>query len=286
MSTSERDLLVALRVPLGRLEIAELELWELGATGIEQRDRTTLVKEPAEGEVVLVAAFDSEAAAKHAWRALSGEYETDLLELPRRNWATEWRRGFGPQRIGGHLVLCPSWESVRREPGDVVLTIDPENAFGSGDHETTRLVLRLLVELIRGGERVLDVGCGSGILSIAATRLGAASSVAIDIDDDAVAVARRNAMLNGVASRCEVSTRRIERVEGVYDVVLANIETEVLVHMPDPLQARMGPGGVLVLSGILRCERDALLAAYGSMEIEREIHEGQWCALLLRRAQR
>ena len=285
MSDPLRDLLVTLRVPEARLEMAELALWELGATGFEQRDRTTLAKECAQGEVVLIAAFESAQAAKHACAVLCREYDTDLIDIRRKNWATEWRRGFGAQRIGGRLVLRPSWESVRATLGDVVVTIDPENAFGSGDHETTRLVLRFLVELVRGGERVLDVGCGSGILSIAATRLGASSSVGVDIEHDAIEVAKRNAKRNGVASQCELSTRRIEDVNGLYDIVLANIETRVLAKMPDLLRSRVDRDGALVLSGVLRSERTALLSAYASMELERELHEGQWCALLLRRAE-
>jgi len=171
---------------------------------------------------------------------------------------------------------------VQSTPRDVVLTIDPENAFGSGDHETTRLVLLMLDQQVAGGERVLDVGCGSGVLSIAALLLGAASAMAVDIDEDAVVVARRNAEINGVASHIEVSARPLSDLEGAYDIVLANIETRVLVHMPGQLQARIAPGGLLVVSGILRAERDELLAAYAPMRLEECLEEGEWCACLLR----
>ena len=129
---------------------------------------------------------------------------------------------------------------------------------------------------------MLDVGCGSGVLSIAALRLGAASAMAVDIDEDAVVVARRNAEINRVASHIEVSARPLSDIEGAYDIVLANIETRVLVHMPGHLQARIAPGGLLVLSGILRAERDELLAAYAPMRLEECLEEGEWCACLLR----
>ena len=282
MSSLERHPFVTVRVPLAQLELAQLRLWELGATGLEERDQTTITREPTDGDVVVYAAFEDEAAALHALNQVRAEYEAGLVYVPHQNWATEWRRGFSAQRIGQRLLLHPSWEPAESKPGDVVLTIDPENAFGSGDHETTRLVLGLLDARIEGNERVLDVGCGSGILSIAAIRLGAASSIAIDIEDDAVIVTERNAGLNGVASSIDASTTPLHAIDGAYDFVLANIETRVLVQMPDALRARMAPGATLILSGILRKERDELLQAYASMYLEELVEEGEWCACVLR----
>ena len=276
---------VTVRVRSEQLELAQLRLWELGATGLEERDQTTLVSDAESGGTVVIAAFPDEASAQYALREMRSEYEADILYVPRADWATEWRRGFGAQRIGKRLLLHPSWESAQSKPGDVVLTIDPENAFGSGDHETTRLVLQVLDERVAGGERVLDVGCGSGVLSIAAVRLGAASAFATDIDEDSAIVAARNAELNGVAPRVRASTLPLAGVDGVFDIVLANIETRVLVHMPKDLQARLAPDGLLVLSGILRPERDELLAAYAPMKLEQCLEEGEWCACVLRHAE-
>jgi ribosomal protein L11 methyltransferase len=282
MADSPRHPFVTIRVRPEQLELGQLRLWELGATGLEERDQTTLVREPAPGQAVVIGAFPDEAAARYAFNEIRQEYEAELVYVPHEDWATEWRRGFGAQRIGKRLLLHPSWEEVRGDAADVVLTIDPENAFGSGDHETTRLVLEVLDRRVAGGEHVLDVGCGSGVLSIAALRLGAASAMAIDIEDDAVVVAGRNAELNGVASSFQVSTRSLREVDGTYDIVLANIETRVLVHMPTELQSRIAPGGFLVLSGILRGEREELLAAYASMHLEESLEEGEWCACVLR----
>lgn len=284
MTGTDHHAFVTVRVRPSKVELLELRLWELGATGLEERDQTTLVREPVEGEIVVIAAFESEAAARYALADIRSDYEADLLLTPSRDWATEWRRGFEAQRIGRRILLHPSWESVEGRAGDVVITIDPENAFGSGDHETTRLVLGVLDECIRGGERILDVGCGSGILSIAALRLGARSSVAIDIEPDAVAVARRNAVLNDVASRIDVSTTPLADIEGRYDFVLANIETRVLVAMPQMLETRMAPGAVLVLSGILRQEKEELLAAFAPMKLAQLLEQGEWCACVFEKA--
>ena len=269
-----------------RVRPEQLELAELGATGLEERDQATLVRERAPDEAVIIAAFPDEDSAQRALSELREAYQADLVYVPQEDWATEWRRGFGAQRIGKRLLLHPSWEPAESKPGDVVLTIDPENAFGSGDHETTRLVLRVLDQRVAGGERVLDVGSGSGVLSIAALRLGARSAVATDIDADAVVVAKRNAELNGVAAGIRVSTQPLAEIDGDYDIVLANIETRVLVHMPEDLQARLAPAGILVLSGILRGERNAVLTAYAPMKLEDYLEEGEWCACVLRFCER
>lgn len=282
MSAPLRHPFVTVRVRPEQLELTQLTLWELGATGLEERDETTLVRESASGQVVVVAAFADEASAQHALKEIREEHEAELIYLPHEDWAIEWRRGFSAQRIGRRLLLRPSWEAVQSNPDDVVLTIDPENAFGSGDHETTRLVLQLLDQHVTGDERVLDVGCGSGVLSIAALLLGAASAVAVDIDEEACVVARRNAEINGVASCLEASSRDVGDIDGAYDIVLANIETRVLLHMSDSLRARIASGGFLVLSGILRGERDELLAAYAPLRLEECVEEGEWCACLVR----
>jgi ribosomal protein L11 methyltransferase len=275
-----------MRVKPEELQLAQLRLWELGATGLEERDQTTLASGSDDELVTLVASFGNETLAQQALDEVQKDFEAELSYLADINWAVEWRRGFGPRRIGRRLLLQPSWEMTESTRGEVVVTIDPENAFGSGDHETTRLVLEALDQRIRGGERLLDVGCGSGVLSIAALRLGAASAVGVDIDEDAVTVACRNAKLNGVDAGFEGSTTPLAEVDGLYDAVLANIETRVLVHISDELSARVAPGGFLVLGGILLEEREPILAAYASMRLVDWLEENAWCACMMEPAVR
>ncbi len=280
MVAPSRHPFVRVRVPSETLELVELELWELGATGLEERDSTTIERGPPGGHSVVLASFPDEAAAHRALEALRSDHDVDLVYVDGRNWAVEWRRGFRSQRIGERLLLRPSWEPVDGGTDDVVVAIDPENAFGSGDHETTRLVLRVIERRIAGGERVLDVGCGSGVLSIAALKLGALEADAIDVETNAIATAHRNASLNGV-ERMRASTRPLTELDQTYGIVLANIETRVLVPMAEPLCARVAPGGFLVVSGVLRSERDELLRAFSSMRLDEALEEGEWCAFVL-----
>lgn len=281
MTDRSRHPIVRLFVPPEHVEITELRLWDLGATGLEQHDQSTIVRGTDQSRVTLTVAFGDEPSARAALDALDDAFDAELSFLDDANWAIEWRRGFGPQRIGERLLLQPSWEPARETDERVVVTIDPENAFGSGDHETTRLVLQALDRRIQGGERVLDVGCGSGVLSIAALKLGAASACGIDIEDDAIAVARRNAGINEVAPRFEASVTPLEHVRGVYDVVLANIETRVLTQMPALLWARCAPGGVLILSGVLTEERQSILDAYDTADAVETLAENEWLAFVM-----
>ena len=261
-------------------ELAEICLWELGAIGLEIRDATTIVPASSETGVTLLASFDDEALAKRALEVTSQDYQAELSLVAEANWAVEWRRGFGPREVGARLLLEPTWERASCSER-IVVTIDPENAFGSGDHATTRLVLEVLDQRVAGGERILDVGTGSGVLAIAALRLGASSAVAIDVDRDAVEVARRNTILNEVDRRCAVSMASLSQIDGTFEVVVANIETQPLVEMADLLAARVAPEGSLVLSGILHDEIGTVVDAFPGMALlERRVEE-PWCALVM-----
>lgn len=281
MAASTRHPFVALSVPAAQRDAVTAELWERGATGLEERDATTLQPAATPGLITVIASFTDETRAIEALTWARARFAAELGHTTHRDWATEWRRGFRGQRIGRRLVLRPSWEQTQADPSDAVVIIDPENAFGSGDHETTRLMLKLLEAEISGGERVLDVGCGSGVLAIAALRLGAASALALDVDDDAVAVATRNARKNGVSARIEISNHRLSEVPGTYDVVAANIETSPLIAMASELCERLAPQGRLMLSGVLREEQVELLSAFPRLRLLRALDENAWSAYLL-----
>lgn len=209
-------------------------------------------------------------------------------EITDFGWAEKWKEHFTARKVGRRLVVKPSWEAYGAGPDDVVLTIDPGQAFGTGTHETTRMCLALTEELFRerpAPARVLDVGTGTGILGIAAVKLGAESVLGIDTDPKAVEVANENARINAVADRFTACATPLERVEGEFDLVQANVIAEILVDMKKEIVSRVRPGGGIILSGILAAKADWVAEEYaeeGARCAERR-EDGDWAALLLRR---
>jgi len=168
-------------------------------------------------------------------------------------------------------------------PGDVVLTLDPGGAFGTGTHETTRLLLEALQRHLAPGMHVLDVGCGSGILAIACLLLGADRATGVDVDPESVRVSRENAELNGVGDRLALHEGTLSAgPAGRFPLVLANIESRVLVPLAGELCARVAPSGVLVIGGLLAAERERMLAAYSALRPIAVHEQGEWIAIELK----
>jgi ribosomal protein L11 methyltransferase len=255
-------------------------LWELGALGVEERDQTTLNK--SAGGVTLVASFADDAAAESAREGLE-PLPARIEHVVGDGWRDAYKQYFKVTRLGARLVIRPSWESYVAEPTDVVVTVDPGRAFGTGTHESTRLLMAALDARVRGGERVLDVGCGTGILAICALKLGARDALCIDVDPDAVAVTRENAELNGVTDCVRADVTPVEDVPDSYPLVLANIQANVLTPLAAPIAARVRPGGLLLLSGILVGQETEVLAAYPAFALEASPVEGEWIALILKK---
>lgn len=265
------------------VELACSILWELGALGIEERDATTLNEAESRVAVTLAAPFRDEASARAALKQVSDRFTVNLKHVAREDWSLTWRRGLKCERVGRRLVLCPSWDKAKTEPSEVVVTIDPENAFGSGTHETTRLALRELDRRVHGGENLLDFGCGSGVLSIAALKLGAARARGIDIDPDAIAVARRNADKNAVGDRLALSTESVTSLRQPYSFIVANIYASVLIESAATLARLLTPGGTLVLSGVLFSEWPDVVRAFSGLRHLLTCREGEWVGLVLRK---
>jgi len=171
------------------------------------------------------------------------------------DWANAWKAYFHPFRVGRRLVVVPSWEDYEAKPDDIRLDLDPGMAFGTGTHPTTSLCLEALEEAVRSGDRVLDVGCGSGILAIAAARLGARPVEAMDIDPVAVQVAGENVARNGVSGCVRLALGELSTVvppgEPRWDVVVSNIIADVIIALVDDVRERLRPGGLWLAGGII-----------------------------------
>lgn len=188
--------------------------------------------------------------------------EPHIAKIHEDDWANSWKEHFKPARIGKRFVIKPTWEEYLPADGDIILELDPGMAFGTGTHPTTKMCLEWL-EMItfreepfnrlpsRGATSVLDVGTGSGILALAAARIGSNRITAIDIDPQAVAIALQNLELNGAGHAVQVSTTPLADIGDTFDVVLANILAEELIRLREQLVQRVAPGGCLILSGIL-----------------------------------
>jgi ribosomal protein L11 methyltransferase len=198
-----------------------------------------------------------------------------------RNWNRLWEETIRPVVVEPFLVK-PTWAAVPEgAEGLIPLEIDPKMSFGTGYHESTRLALRSIAPAIRPGDLVLDAGTGSGILAVAAAKLGAARVIAFDNDEWAVTNAVENLYLNGVADRVEFRAGSIETVpESGFDVIVANINRHIIIQMMPEFRFRIRPGGHLVLSGLLVSDRDAIVGAAASRDFRRisESTEGEWWA--------
>ena len=211
--------------------------------------------------------------------------EPIIKHLATEDWAEVWKRHYHPLRIGQHIIISPSWEKPTLTPGDVLIELDPGMAFGTGTHPSTQLILRLLERYLRTGDAVLDVGAGSGILSIAAIKLGASRVVATDIDPEAVRTAGENVRLNNVQDAISLSVGSVP-ASGAYPLVMANILSDVIAGLllHQGLAARVAADGVLLLSGIIHQRRevvDLALRATG-MTIVDAVEDGDWIAFAVK----
>ena len=216
---------VAIEVTPEESDEASAELFEWGCLGVEERDATTLKKGASAGKVTLVASFASHEEAEAAIIGLPTNWSPRLEEVIGDAWRDEWKKHFHPFSLCAGIVVVPPWERYEQKPGETILELEPGRAFGTGLHETTSLVARALAnhaEQLQGQE-VLDVGTGSGILSLVALVLGAKSARAIDIDAEAVSVTKENAARNKMSDRVTADTADVAGVPGAYPVVVANI---------------------------------------------------------------
>ena len=207
---------------------------------------------------------------------------TGIREIPEENWNLAWEKSVEPVEIGEQIVIKPSWKEYRGGGNKIVLEIDPKMSFGTGHHETTRLCLELLVKSMRSAVRVLDVGTGTGILAIAAVKLGALSAVAIDTDEWSIENAVENATANGVDDRVAIVRASLEEFKGErFDTILANLTLNMIIDSLPHFRALLRDGGTLILSGFLEGDVPILGQSLreARFEIASVVTENGWSAL-------
>ena len=214
-----------------------------------------------------------------------GTLETGRREIEGDDWIDVWKKHFRPIRIGGRVVVCPEWIAYEPKEGEAVVRLDSNMAFGTGEHETTSMCLELLQKYLRAGDTVVDVGCGSGILGIAALLLGAKFAYMTDIDYVAVRSAEHNAALNGVAERAKIAlSDLLESAEVRGDVMTANITADILCRLSGSIPVNLKAGGTLILSGIIEPKLAQVIAAYEAVGLRllEQRQQGEWYALAFR----
>jgi len=260
--------------------------------GLSECETCVTVYIPANGQgaemLIAIRSMLAEMKASDA-EGVYGRLEAEMTSIREEDWANNWKQYFKPFNVGEKLVIKPSWEEHDASDGRIVLEIDPASSFGTGKHHTTRLCLEILEKCLKKGDKVLDMGCGSGILSIGAMLLGAGSVTAVDIEENAAVTALENAVKNNISpdsyrtyfGNILTDEELADRIDDKYDVITANIVADVLIAMKDYFVRYLKKDGILIVSGIIE-ERmnevvDVLLSA-GFRDPAAEVREG-WAAV-------
>ncbi len=222
---------------------------------------------------------------KERLRASAIEFEAGSIGVDDSDWNENWKKYFHATEIGEKLAIVPSWEEYDNKSGRSILNIDPGAAFGTGTHATTSLCLELLEDYILPETKMLDVGCGSGILAIASVLLGAKSALGVDIDAQSVKTAKENASINNMTENTEFIVGDLaDKVTGKYGVVCANIVADVIIKLLKDISRFMEQDGVLIISGIIDIRKDDVLSAVeaNGFSVIKEAYRENWCAYVLK----
>ena len=256
----------------------------------ELLDEEIINKDKTKGAVSIYLSEDR--SVPEALSLLSGrfaelgvEVKTETLGLREEDWANSWKKYYKPLHIGNNVVIAPMWEDYQSLENEIVVKMDPGMAFGSGTHETTALCAELIEKHLKPGARVLDVGTGSGILAILASKLGAKEVEALDIDANAVAVAKENCEKNGVGNVVCRQSDLIKSAKGKYDFISANIVADIIVRMSGDVGNIITDDGKLVVSGIIESQKERVVNAFkeNGFYLADEIDKNDWNAFVFKK---
>lgn len=281
---------IAIKTTKEGIEAVTGRLYFAGANGVEIDDSETgdavcikvYTDDTADGEELLLNIENQMQELKsYDTEKKFGSLEISVGKTDENEWANTWKQFYKPTRIGRHIVIVPEWEEYERKPGDVIITVDPGSAFGSGTHETTMLCIEFIEDFINKDSRVLDIGTGTGILAVTALLTGAKSAIGIDIDEKSVDVAHDNARLNGVADRFRgICGNLADEVSGKFELITANIVADAIISLSNDVPSRLAPNGIFICSGIISKREDDVRKALkaNGLEIFAEKHKKDWAA--------
>lgn len=297
-------------------ELVADEFFSMGASGVvvsDKKDVTDTLKDKrmwdyaddsllsGEDGVALVKAFVTDDILGDTLKKLShklaelksreqkdfplGSLEIITREIDDEDWINVWKKHYKPIPIR-RAVICPVWIDYKKQADETVIKIDPGMAFGTGEHETTSMCIDLMQDIKLAGKRIVDVGCGSGILGVAAVLFGAREAELADFDPQAVSAAKKNAQLNAVSEKCRIEEGDLlSNITEAGDVVFANITADVLLRLAADIKRCVVSGGYVILSGLINSRADEVVKAYvqRGFDVVRKINRGEWNAALLKR---
>ena len=257
-------------------------LWGLKISGVNEENDllkiftdydSTITKD--EINTLLQKAVDENIISSFSVEEYSYEY---------KNWNQEWEKGINVIELSDLIAIKPSFKDYENKQNKIVITIDPKMSFGTGEHETTKLVIQLLEKHLKKGGKVLDVGTGTGILAIAAVKLGAESVIAIDNDDWCIENAEENSVLNNVNKKIKIKLSEIKDIEEKdFDLIVANIQKNILNEIAYEISNRLNKKGIVILSGLLVEDEKDIIKAYENLKIIDNRKMGEWLALVFQK---
>jgi len=209
----------------------------------------------------------------------TGTLEICKREVKQENWENEWKKYFNVQKVSGSIVIKPSWEEYTAKEGEKIIDIDPGMAFGTGTHETTRMCINAIEKYMNKGDSLIDIGCGSGILSIAAAHLGAEKVIAVDLDKLAIKVSKENVDLNGFSNTIDVRYGDLtDVIDEKADVIVANIIADIIAKLSENIADFIKDGGYFISSGIINDKKDFVISKLkeNNFDIIEENNDGEW----------
>jgi ribosomal protein L11 methyltransferase len=245
-------------------EIISSLLWELDLSGIDEE--VNCIKAYSLPEAGLTDKNISDQLQKLVEQKMIFNFNVEEYILEDKNWNEEWEKSINVIEVSEKLIIKPTFREYKQKPGQIVITIDPKMSFGTGEHQTTKLVLRLLEKYVKPETKILDVGSGTAVLSIAALKLGAASALAIDNDDWCFANGKENCSLNNVSSKIDVRLGEIKDVlEKDFDIILANIQKNILIKIAGSIKEKLKKNGIVILSGLLFTDEEEIINVYSGL---------------------